>query len=182
MSSCAEMEQALLDEALPRPAGLEAHLASCAKCRGLAAAHRGALRLRGTALARTRGRPLGEVQRRAGIVAGLVLALGGGLGWYQLELGAPSPAKEASSPQVTGSEDFELAMPVLAEAPSGELWALAELQATVSADLARDPREDAAAVRVFGALPRWTAPRRTQPMRSLGRAASPVVFTSEDSP
>ena len=146
-------------------------------CRALAAAHREALRLRGTALARARGRPLAEVQRRAGIVAGLVLALGGGLGWYQLESGgATAPAKPPVSPPEA------LAMPVRDEAPSGELLALAELQATISADLSRDPREDAAAVRVFGALPRWTAPQRTQPMRSLGRAASPVVFTSEDSP
>ena len=31
-------------------------------------------------------------------------------------------------------------------------------------------------------LPRWTLPARTEPMRSLGRAASPLFFTSEDSP
>jgi hypothetical protein len=173
------MEQALLDETLARPDGFEAHVASCDACRALGAAHREALRLRGVALGRSRRRPLAEVQRRAGIVAGLVLALGGGLGWYQLEFGGrPAPAVVENGPV-----RLELALPVLApEEHEGELFALAQLQATVTADLTRDPRDDEAATRAFGALPRWTAPRRTHPLRSLGRAASPVVFTSEDSP
>lgn len=179
MTPCEHVQPALLDEVAPRPEGLEAHLASCAACQAVAAAHRSALRLRGVELARARHRPLAQVQRRAGLVAGLVLAVGGGLGWYQLEFGALAPVvEEPAAPLVT-----ELALPALAVEPSaGELLALAQLQASISADLARDPREEAAAVLVFGALPRWTAPRRTQPMRSLGRAASPVVFTSEDSP
>lgn len=178
MSTCEQMEQAVLDETLARPDGFEAHVASCDACRALGAAHREALRLRGVALGRSRRRPLAEVQRRAGIVAGLVLALGGGLGWYQLEFGGPAPAVVENGPV-----RLELAMPVLApEEHEGELLALAQLQATVTADLSRDPRDDEAATRAFGALPRWTAPRRTHPLRSLGRAASPVVFTSEDSP
>ena len=36
----------IFDEALPRPAQLEAHLATCEACASLARAHRGALRLR----------------------------------------------------------------------------------------------------------------------------------------
>lgn len=176
MSSCVQMEEAVLDESLPRPEGFEAHLAGCAACRALSVAHRGALRLKGTALARTRRRPLGEVQRRAGIVAGLVLALGGGVGWYQVQFGSHA-AEPPSSP-----EDVEMARTVIVESPEQELLALAQLQATVSAQLTRDPRQDEAAVRAFGSLPRWTAPTKTRPLRSLGRAASPVVFTSEDAP
>ncbi|MDP1828811.1 MAG: hypothetical protein Q8L48_36460 [Archangium sp.] len=179
MSPCEQMEQAVLDETLARPGGFEAHLASCDACRALGAAHREALRLRGLSLGRSRRRPLAEVQRRAGIVAGLVLALGGGLGLYQLEFGSrPAPAVVEHQPV-----RLELAMPVLVQnAPEGDFFALALLQASVTADLSRDPRDDEAATRAFGALPRWTAPRRTHPMRSLGRVASPVVYTSEDSP
>ena len=68
MSTCEQMEQAVLDETLARPDGFEAHVASCDACRALGAAHREALRLRGVALGRSRRRPLAEVQRRAGIV------------------------------------------------------------------------------------------------------------------
>jgi hypothetical protein len=182
MSSCVQMEQAVLDETLPRPEGLEAHLEGCASCRALGAAHRGALRLKGTALARSRRRPLGEVRRRAGIVAGLVLALGGGVGWYQVQFGALASEKQAPAPPPSAPEDVEVAKAVFVEDPQAELLALAQLQATVSAQLTRDPRQDEAAVRAFGSLPRWTAPKKTRPMRSLGRAASPVVFTSEDAP
>ena len=177
MSSCDQFEAALLDEAAPRPPGFEPHLAACPTCPALAAAHREALRLRGATLSRPRARPLAEVQRRAGIVGGLMLALGGGMGLVALEFDAPAPAEQqAALPR-------ELAAPMLGlEEQGGELFALAQLQASVSAELARDPRDDAAAVRAFGALPRWTLPARTEPMRSLGRAASPLFFTSEDSP
>ena len=209
MSQCEDLQPALIDEAFPRPAGLEAHLASCDECRALAAAHRGALRLRGATLTLPRRRPLPEVQRRASIVAALVLTLGGGVGWYQLEFGARAPA--AATKQERGfvvSPEFPIALEaglpasvaleaglpasvaleaglpasIPAEEPPGELFALAELQGSISLQLRRDPRDDEAAVRAFGALPRWTAPKRTHPIRSLGRAASPVVFTSEDSP
>lgn len=177
MSSCQPFEQALLDEAVPRPFGFEAHLASCQTCPALAAAHREALRLRGTTLAFSRRRPLAEVQRRAGIVGGLMLALGGGVGLLALEFGSPSPAQE-QAPLRWAQE-----LPVLTlEEPDGELFALAQLQASVSAELSRDPRDDDAAVRAFGALPRWTMPTRTQPIRSLGPAALPFFFTLEDSP
>jgi hypothetical protein len=177
--NCELTEQALIDESLPRPEGFEAHVASCPTCGALASAHREALRLRGATLSRAHRRPIAEVRRRAGIVGGLMLALGGGLGLIALEFtDEPRPANEMVidvrpevSPQVIAPQQ-----------PEGDLFALAALQAYVAADTQRDPREDATAQKVFGQLPRWTAPRRTQPMRSLGRAASPVVFTSEDSP
>lgn len=178
--TCDRVEQALLDESFPGREGLEQHLASCADCRAFAAAHREALRLRGASLARARRRPLAEVKRRAGIVAGLVLALGGGLGLVGLEVSRHEPR-----PAPLNEEVFQRASPELAlEAPSsqGELFALAQLQRSIFSDLARDPRHDEAAVRAFGALPAWTAPTRTQPLRSLGSAASPAFFTSEDSP
>lgn len=177
--NCELTEQALIDESLPRPEGFEAHVASCERCGALAAAHREALRLRGATLSVSRRRPLAQVRRRAGIVGGLLLALSGGVGLVALELSdEPAPAREL----VVDVRPEQEPMLVAPSQPEGELFALAALQAFVSADVARDPREDATAERVFGQLPRWTAPRRTQPMRSLGRAASPVVFTSEDSP
>ena len=178
---CSQLEQALLDEGLPRPEGLEAHVATCERCSALAHAHRDALRLRGAQPAQVRRRPIAEVKRRAGIVGGLVLTIVGTAGWLQLEFGGrspPAPVREqALVQQVPGPE-----WPVMAVEAQPSLFALALLQATVSADTARDPREDEAAVRAFGSLPEWTAPTRTHPMRSLSGVASPVVFTSEDSP
>jgi hypothetical protein len=176
--NCELTEQALIDESLPRPEGFEAHVASCPTCGALASAHREALRLRGATLSRASRRPIAEVRRRAGIVGGLMLALGGGVGLIALEFSdEPSSANEVVlvRPEVSP-------MLVAPAQPEGDLFALAALQASVASDIARDPREDATAEKIFGQLPRWTAPRRTQPMRSLGRAASPVVFTSEDSP
>jgi hypothetical protein len=177
--NCELTEQALIDESLPRPEGFEAHVASCESCRALAGAHREALRLRGATLSRSHRRPIAEVRRRAGIVGGLMLALGGGFGLVALELSDEPQVRRHELVQVRPEQQPMLVAP---SGPEGDLFALAALQAFVSADVARDPREDATAERVFGQLPRWTAPRRTQPMRSLGRAASPVVFTSEDSP
>jgi hypothetical protein len=179
--NCELTEQALIDESLPRPEGFEAHLASCPTCGALAKAHREALKLRGATLARTHRRPIAEVRRRAGIVGGLVLALGGGFGLLALEL-SDEPAPAVTRHVIADVRPEQEPMLVTPSQPDGALFALAELQAWASADVARDPREDETAERVFGQLPRWTAPRRTQPMRSLGRAASPVVFTSEDSP
>ncbi len=176
----AHVTEALLDEALPRPEGFEAHLAQCAQCRALAASHREALRLRGASLTPSRRRPLAEVQRRAGIVGGLVLALVGGLGWLQLELGTPAPAHVPELADTVPLPEWPVQQ--VEDQSGGELYALAVLQASVAAEVRRDPREDEVAVRAFGALPRWTAPTKTQPLRSLGSVASPVVFTSEDSP
>lgn len=179
--NCELAEAALLDEALPRPDGLEAHLASCPHCQAVGRAHRSALRLRGQSLSRTHRRPLAEVRRRAGVVFGLLLAVGGGVGWYELER-AEVPAVAVAPTPVAPLE--QPAMQVVAEeaAPHPELLALAALAAQVATDTAREPRDDALLKKVFGALPRWTAPRRTHPLRSLGGAASPVVYTSEDSP
>lgn len=176
MKPCELMQAALLDESLPRPENFEAHLASCAQCVEMASAHRAALRLRGETLSLRRARSVPEVRRRAGIVVGLMLALGGGVGLLALQM--------EDRPVVTRTTDrLEQELPVLAvEADQADFFALAQLQASVDADVRRDPREDPAAERAFGALPRWTAPTRTQPMRSLGRSASPVIFTSEDSP
>ncbi|MDP2269968.1 MAG: hypothetical protein Q8N23_18290 [Archangium sp.] len=177
MKPCDLMQQAVLDESLPRPDDFEPHLASCPECGEVASAHRAALRLRGETWSRTRLRPLPEVRRRVGIVAGLVLALGGGGGLLALQL----DDRPGLAQQTPGRTQREL--PVMAvEADDADFFALAQLQASVSADLRRDPRNDPVAVRVFGALPSWTAPTRTRPMRSLERSASPVVFTSEDSP
>jgi hypothetical protein len=177
------MQAALLDEALPRPAALEAHLASCAECRAVAAAHRSALRLSGEAPVLPARRPLAEVRRRAGVVVGLTIAFAGAVGWWQLEkTPAPRPAlvEQVAAPrpepegvQVVADDD---------EVPEQALVALAALQLDAEVTVHRDARIDALDVRFFGALPVWTAPTRTRPLRPLGKLASPIVLTQEDSP
>ena len=67
---CSQLEQALLDEGLPRPEGLEAHVATCERCSALAHAHRDALRLRGAQPAQVRRRPIVAL---AGISTAVVL-------------------------------------------------------------------------------------------------------------
>lgn len=183
MSSCDVMQAALLDEALPRPDALEAHLASCAACRAVAAAHRSALRLSGQAPVLPSRRPLPEVRRRAGVVVGLTIAFAGAVGWWQLEkppaprpvfveqLALPQPEPEGV--QVVADDDAP---------PEQALVALAALQLDAEATLRRDARLDALDLRFFGALPVWTAPTRTRPLRPLGKLASPIVLTQEDSP
>lgn len=183
MTTCEVMQAAVVDELLPRPEGLEAHVASCEVCGAVARAHRAALRLKGSSLPAVPRRSMREAQRRAGIVFGLCLVLGGSVAWWQLA-SAPHPDP---LPAVAGRGEVPLELrgqEIVNEEPAAEaeLLALAALNATVLADVAREPREDATLTRVFGSLPRWTAPTRTQPLRSLGKAASPVVFTSEDSP
>lgn len=186
MTSCEFMQAAALDEALPRPEGFEAHVASCEQCRAVVQGHRAAVRLRGSAVPAVPRRSISAVKRRASVVAALGVAVVGAVSWWQLSViphpGGESVLSEPGRGQPEPSEVSGQQVVNATPAPEAELLALAALNAAVLADVARDPREDETLRRVFGSLPRWTAPTRTNPVRSLGRAASPVVFTSEDSP
>jgi hypothetical protein len=177
MNTCDSMQAALLDESVARDGdALAAHLASCVACSTVAAAHRSALSLKGAALPVPRRRPVAEAQRRAGVVFGLVLVLGGGAGWAWLELNPPV----APQPVVVTVPREAPAQVVSDDAVEWE--ALAQLQRSVRLAVASEFREEEVTRRVFGALPGWVAPKKSSPMRSLGRAASPVVYTQEDVP
>ncbi|MFZ5444255.1 MAG: hypothetical protein ACOZQL_29935 [Myxococcota bacterium] len=180
MNRCDVVQAAILDEALPRPSELEAHLESCAECRAVAAAHRSALRLSGARPSLGARRPLPEVRRRAGAVVGLAIAFVGAVGWWWLEATAPAPRPVELA---TTPVEREGVQHVVAEAPAPEagLFALAALQLDVELTLRRDPRRDPLASKIFGALPEWTEPTRTRPLRALGKFASPLVVTQEDS-
>jgi hypothetical protein len=136
----------------------------------------GVTTLKGAALPVPRRRPVAEAQRRAGVVFGLVLVLGGGAGWAWLELNPPV----APQPVVVTVPREAPAQVVSDDAVEWE--ALAQLQRSVRLAVASEFREEEVTRRVFGALPGWVAPKKSSPMRSLGRAASPVVYTQEDVP
>jgi len=173
MNECDVMQGAVVDESMPRPAGLETHVAGCAACQAFVSAHRSALRLSGLSSVPARARPLEKVKRRFGIVAGLSLAVVGAVGWFQLEFGERAPAPAVALVH-------ELPVQVIRE--EGDLTSLARLQQGVDDSMHRDVRHDELDDRIFGALAAWTAPRRTAPMRSLGLTNSTVLFTMEDSP
>lgn len=182
MSLCDELQAALVDETVLRPTGWESHLETCDACRGVSSAHRSALRLRGVALPTVPNRPRAEVKRRAGIVAGLSLAVVGAVGWYQLESNAPPAEAVAGSTPMPEQVVQRVVPEVDVSADESEFLALSALFHSTAAEVARDPRHDEVADRVFGELPKWTAPHRTRPMRGLAIALSPVVFTQEDAP
>lgn len=186
--TCAHAQAALLDESVVRDEALQLHLSTCAECASLAAAHRAALRLRGEAPVMTARRPVAEARKRAGAVFGVLLAVGGGLGWFWLET-QPRPSRVVAVPLpppkvVEGppAPNLEQRQVVQDGAPDAEWAALMMLQRSADRMVVAQYREEEVTRRVFGALPQWVAPRKSSPMRSLGRAASPVVFTQEDVP
>jgi hypothetical protein len=60
------------------------------------------------------------------------------------------------------------------------LDALAALTREVHRDARRNPAVQDAAYRPFGALPAWVALRTTPPLRTLGGAVSPLVYSLEE--
>lgn len=171
------VQAALLDAATAQEPAVTAHLAGCAACRDFARAHQAAVALQGSALQHARRRNPVAVLRRAAVVLS-VLLLGGALA---LVRAAPAelPASTASAAVEQPPQEV---VPTAPAVNPGALVALARLEREVALDAHRDPRDDALARKTFGALTRWTAPHRTHPVRRLGDAASPLVFTSEDSP
>lgn len=177
MTTHHDVRVALLDESVPRPADLEAHLAGCAECRDFASAHRSLLRLEGTPGLPLRRRSIEQTQRRLAITAGLLLSVGGGVGLLALHGGHHEAARDWEA-----VETHPLAIENEADDRPASFEALSALTARAHEVIEHDPRDDAAMLRTFGALALWTAPTRTRPMRTLGNAAPPFTFTSEDTP
>jgi hypothetical protein len=74
--SCHAYEDAILDESLPPPADLDAHVAGCASCRALLEGHRSALALKGVTLPpRARASRPAVLVRLATVVSVLVVAV-----------------------------------------------------------------------------------------------------------
>jgi hypothetical protein len=173
--TCATTQHFLLDETAPRPADLDAHLATCADCRDLQRAHATALHLRGLAPSTPTRIRRDLVQRRAGITFGLLLAVGAGAGLVQLRAPREAPVTVNEGPVPPRPEGELPVVDVDAE------WrALVGLHAAVAQSAHADPTREDRTYRRFGALPAWLAPQTTRPLHALGRTLSPVVQTPEN--
>lgn len=185
--SCDAFQAFILDEALGKPAGFDAHVAACPACQSLKQGHRAAQRLSGLSPARASRRPLSAVQRRASLVGAVLLVVGGASGLWALDGPAPAPGEAHPAVPVAHAPaafPLEGPVPVVAsdEAASADAeWAgLLALRDGLARDLSRDLRDDEVLSRSFGALPAWVAPTKTYPMRGLGAAAPHLTYTSED--
>lgn len=181
--SCGRFEAAVLDEGLPRPEGLAVHLASCAACRSLRRAHARALRLRGATPLAPRARLTAGARR--GLAALAFLAASGAV--TAAAFGVTVKVSHGrETPPAAAPFRVERPEPLpVAAAPSEEAqeWAaLAALRDEVAAPAHRDLLVADETYARFGALPRWVAPRTTQPSRALYEAGAlhPVVYTPED--
>jgi hypothetical protein len=158
--SCHDVAAALVDESLPRPPDLKAHLEQCAECRTLAALHASASRLR---LAEpSAGVPVppeaifGEVRRRqhrrravAGVASTAALAT---LMLLVLPR-APSVSVEASGPSAPG----ELSATV-SQAGETEPASLGLLLGEVYGYARTNPAVEDETYGAFGALAAWVRP------------------------
>ncbi|MEW5740250.1 MAG: hypothetical protein AB1938_15060 [Myxococcota bacterium] len=186
--SCGAFEAFLLDETLPKPDGHDAHVAGCASCRALKAAHLSALSVANHVPRRATRVPVKEARRRLSIIAALMLVVGGtsGLVWLRLSPDA-APAEDsrawAMAPSVE-APSVEVSPVLVAgalEPDDAAAWAgLVDLRDALARDLSSDWRDDEVLSRSFGALPEWVAPTKTYPLRRLGAAASHLIYTSED--
>ena len=174
LSGCERSSQVILDDS---PAGgLEQHLIGCAACRQLAKAHRSALALRGVApVARSVSRA--RVLRRAGALALVLVAAGVVVASRQV---APVPGVGEVVDSGALAIEGRLVVAPPGEAGEAEWNALIALHDAVALETRRDLRVNDSTYTPFGALPAWVAPTSLQPMRSLGPAVSPLVYTPED--
>lgn len=196
--NCETAQAAMIDESIARDDSFEAHVAGCPECSAFAQAHRAALSLRASMPMLASRRSVGEARRRAGAVFGVLLAVGGGAGLLWLEvLPRLSATPVERGPEIVELRGVEPSVVVQVTPPPEqqqvvndvlppevdlEWLALMQLQRNADRLVLAEYREEEVTRRVFGALPGWVAPRKSSPMRSLGRAASPVVFTQEDVP
>jgi hypothetical protein len=156
--NCHEVAAAIVDEALPRPEGFQAHLDQCAQCRELARLHASASKLRlpgPPELAPiARQSVLGEVRRRqhrrraftlaavTGVVTGLMLVI---------------PRTQEPVPSLHRAE----AQAVSPESPSEEqveLASLGLLLEEVDGYTRRNPSVQDGTYAPFGALALWVRP------------------------
>ncbi len=192
--TCDEVQQCLLDEALPRPDGLDAHVLGCDACRAFAESMNAARRLKGAVPFSVRRVPVAKAKRRLQLVAALGV-LSAGLvvearlahdSWVRSHAKSPTPVAVSPSDDEPGVESPNRRLVVAPEAPDAEetSWRAMRALARSSTAARRNLRVTDASYRPFGTLATWVAPRPTQPIRSLhlGKADSPLIHTSEDSP
>lgn len=167
--SCQDFAEALVDERLPRPPGLQAHLEQCAACRALAGLHASAASLRlpdpPAPAPIPREAILGEVRRRqhrrrvvasasatAAVVALVLL----------VSLRVRTPVTVETEPVVGGPVEGSLrAGEPVAEAPVGqgiEVVSLAVLFDEVYGYTRTNPSVEDEAYEPFGALAVWVRP------------------------
>lgn len=167
--SCQDFAAALVDERLPRPAGLQAHLAQCAACRALAGLHASASSLRlpdpPVPAPIPREAILGEVRRRqhrrrtvagAGAIAAVVALV------LLVAPGVRTPVPIETEPVVGGPIEGSLrAGEPVAEAPVGEGSEAVPLEVLfdeVHGYTRTNPSVEDETYAPFGALAAWVRP------------------------
>ena len=196
MNACDAYAEALLDERLPRPPGLEAHLSGCAKCRALGAGHAAAKALTGVLPPDARRVPRRAVVTRLALVAAVGVALGAGA-----LVARPSRPLEVARPtrnDARGSAPTREGVEVAVNAPGeGSLSRVAEPSlaalrvtsdgwqelAELAAFTARATRTNPSADSLYaGRAPvaSYLSMARQDPMAGLGFAVSRLVATSEE--
>lgn len=176
---CDDVQQCLLDEALPRPEGLDAHVLGCDQCQPFSKSLSLARTLRGEQPIATRRVPVAKARRRLQIIAAFGLIATGLV--VEARLARDSYVRNQRAPEVALSpENHSIPINDEREVDEAAGWqALARLER--EAFEAKDPRVDPTFDR-FGALASWVAPTRTYPIRSLhlGKADTRIIHTSED--
>jgi hypothetical protein len=176
--SCQIVRDFLLDETAPHPEGLEDHLSTCAECRAFKLAHLHALSLRGAELP-SRHAALAVVRRQVGAFAAATLAGVALVGLLWLE--RPIPVIE---PPLALQPEFAPVVVEVAgddeEQARAQLDALRALAVSTRRPIDSTPLTRDVAYASFGRIPVWLAPGTTRPLRSLGRAVSPLVQRTEE--
>lgn len=155
--TCNEFAAALLDDAVERPSGFQRHLATCAACRELEAAHRAALPLKHLELESPQPVTLAEV-RSASRRRRMTVATAGALAAAAVIALAVLPREVPS--EVTEPEEMA---EVAEELP---VQSVPSLITEVSTYAQRDPTVRDPTYRAFGGLSVWLAPPRSRALES----------------
>lgn len=155
--TCNELAAALLDDAVERPSGFQRHLATCAACQELEAAHRAALPLKHLELDAPRPVTLAEI-RSASRRRRMTVATAGALAAAAVIALAVLPREVPS--EVTEPEE----MTEVAEELT--LQSVPSLITEVSTYARRDPTVRDPTYRAFGGLSVWLAPPRSRALES----------------
>jgi hypothetical protein len=185
MSACEVFAEAVLDESVPRPAGFEAHLAGCEKCRALSQSHAAAWRLQGAQLPQRRRVPVARVASRLAVAAavvavGLVVAFSQGKPAQVVAIKAVSPPVAPVEPAALPTEGTLTAKSSLSpfEVVDDGWGALAELDAFTEQAYRHNPSVERYAGNDFAAS--YLSMRRQQPLSGLGTRLPKLVSTSEE--
>ncbi len=164
---CNRVVEAILDEAAPRPPGMEAHLGACAACRELRDAHAAALLLGGIAGPAAAPVDAASVVRRARRRRRVRAGAAAVLVAVALALWLPRLAWRGPD-RVAPGADFSLA------ALSSEVWSYTQ----------RDVAREDPVLLAFGELPRWLAPPPSRALDSppFARPLLPWATPTGESP